>query len=222
MPVTVVPGGGPFADAVRATQSPMGFSDEAGHKMAMLGMEQYGLALVDKFAGLDLASTPDEASAVHAHGKIALWRPSLMAIAANVDASWNVTSDSLAAFYAHASGSVTLAIIKSVDMETAPDLQGSWTPVSPPTHAVSTSLSQALRRLNLRRKYSREAAWPAFVLILLSCHERLNHEESSDASLGLGVDRIRSFFHGMSRYDPHTRPRGSLRQQGRGGSRAHV
>jgi len=124
MPVTLVPGGGPFADAVRATQSSKGFSDVAGHKMAMLGMEQYGLALVDKFAGLDLASTPDEASAVHARGKIALWRPSSMAIAANVDASWNVTSDSLAAFYAHASGSAALVMIKSVDVETAPDLQG--------------------------------------------------------------------------------------------------
>ncbi len=123
VPVTLVPGGGPFADAVRATQSSMGFSDDAGHKMAMLGMEQYGLALVDKFAGLDLVSTPEEAGAIHARGKVAVWRPSSMAIAANVDASWNVTSDSLAAFYAHASGSAALMMIKSVDVETAPDLQ---------------------------------------------------------------------------------------------------
>ena len=57
-PLTIVPGGGPFADAVRAAQPTMGFSDRAAHKMAVLAMEQYGLALVDKFAGLESAATP--------------------------------------------------------------------------------------------------------------------------------------------------------------------
>ena len=61
-PLTIVPGGGPFADAVRAAQSPMGFSDHVAHKMAVLAMEQYGLALVDKFAGLESSATPEEAA----------------------------------------------------------------------------------------------------------------------------------------------------------------
>jgi aspartokinase-like uncharacterized kinase len=43
--VVVVPGGGPFADAVRLAQTAMGFDDLAAHRMALLAMAQYGLAL---------------------------------------------------------------------------------------------------------------------------------------------------------------------------------
>ena len=118
-PLTIVPGGGPFADAVRAAQPPMGFSDHAAHKMAVLAMEQYGLALVDKFDGLESAATPEEAGAVHASGNIAVWRPSAMAPRLNVAASWDVTSDSLSAIYAHESGAARLLLIKSVDVDAA-------------------------------------------------------------------------------------------------------
>jgi 5-(aminomethyl)-3-furanmethanol phosphate kinase len=123
-PLTIVPGGGPFADAVRAAQPPMGFSDRAAHKMAVLAMEQYGLALADKFDGLESAATPREAGAVHASGNIAVWRPSAMACELNVAASWDVTSDSLAAIYAHESGASRLMLIKSVDVDAAADLGG--------------------------------------------------------------------------------------------------
>jgi dihydroneopterin aldolase len=120
-PLTIVPGGGPFADAVRAAQPSMKFSNEAAHKMAMLAMEQYGLALVDIFAGLECAATPEQASAVHASGKIAVWRPSMMALELKVAASWDVTSDSLSASYARTSGAARLLLIKSVDVDAAPD-----------------------------------------------------------------------------------------------------
>jgi 5-(aminomethyl)-3-furanmethanol phosphate kinase len=123
-PLTIVPGGGPFADAVRAAQPPMGFSDRAAHKMAILAMEQYGLALVDKFEGLESAASPKEAGAVHARRNIAVWRPSAMAPRLNVAASWDVTSDSLSAVYAHESGAARLLLIKSVDVDAAPDLGG--------------------------------------------------------------------------------------------------
>ena len=122
-PLTIVPGGGPFADAVRAAQPTMGFSDRAAHKMAVLAMEQYGLALVDKFAGLESAATPEEAGAVHASGNIAVWRPSAMASDLRVAASWDVTSDSLSAIYAHDSGAARLLLIKSVDVDTALELR---------------------------------------------------------------------------------------------------
>jgi aspartokinase-like uncharacterized kinase len=120
-PLTLVPGGGPFADAVRAAQPSMGFSDHVAHKMAILAMEQYGLALVDKFAGLECAASPREAGAVHARGNIAVWRPSAMASALNVAASWDVTSDSLSAAYARASGAARLLLVKSVDVDAALD-----------------------------------------------------------------------------------------------------
>ena len=44
--VVIVPGGGPFADAVRVTQHRMGFDDRTAHHIALLAMEQYGRALI--------------------------------------------------------------------------------------------------------------------------------------------------------------------------------
>ncbi|MGA8169645.1 MAG: uridylate kinase [Methylocystis sp.] len=122
-PMTIVPGGGPFADAVRAAQPSMDFSDRVAHKMAMLAMEQYGLALADKFDGLSCASTLEETRAAHARGNIAVWRPSAMAPELNVVASWDVTSDSLSAIYARASGAAPLLLVKSVDVDDATDLR---------------------------------------------------------------------------------------------------
>ena len=37
--IVLVPGGGPFADAVRDAQARMGFDDGAAHRMALLAME---------------------------------------------------------------------------------------------------------------------------------------------------------------------------------------
>ena len=38
----VVPGGGRYADAVRAEQQRWGFDDSTAHSMALLAMDQYG------------------------------------------------------------------------------------------------------------------------------------------------------------------------------------
>ena len=43
--VVLVPGGGQFADAVRAAQRTAGFDDRTAHGMALFAMEQYGLML---------------------------------------------------------------------------------------------------------------------------------------------------------------------------------
>lgn len=115
-PVTIVPGGGPFADAVRRAQQTLSFSDHAAHDMAILAMEQYGRALCDLEPELAGAATPQEAQAAHERGKAALWRPVAMTRAApQIPASWDMTSDSLAAWYAHEAGAGALLLIKSVD-----------------------------------------------------------------------------------------------------------
>ncbi len=44
--VVIVPGGGPFADAVRAVQARWGFPDADAHFMALQAMDQYGRMLV--------------------------------------------------------------------------------------------------------------------------------------------------------------------------------
>ncbi len=122
-PICIVPGGGPFADAVRAAQGPMRFSERAAHEMALLAMEQYGITLCDLFSGLALAATPREAAALRAQGRTPVWRPRAMALEAGLPAGWDVTSDSLAAWYARESGTSRLLMIKSVDADCASDAE---------------------------------------------------------------------------------------------------
>jgi 5-(aminomethyl)-3-furanmethanol phosphate kinase len=114
--LTLVGGGGPFADAVRAAQPKLHYSDETAHAMAVLAMEQYALALSELY-GLDLAETREEIDAIHAKGRIALWRASKMVGAArDIAPGWDVTSDSLAAWLARQSRADALLMIKSVDI----------------------------------------------------------------------------------------------------------
>lgn len=121
--LTVVPGGGPFADAVRAAQPVMGYSDIAAHGMALLAMEQYGLALARQAPRLAPAATVDEIAAAHAHGDIALWRPSVMVSqATDITPCWDVTSDSLAAWLAQQTQATALLLIKSVNVASGADL----------------------------------------------------------------------------------------------------
>jgi aspartokinase-like uncharacterized kinase len=114
--LTIVSGGGPFADAVRAAQPKLGFDDHTAHAMAVLAMEQYALALAS-LHDLALAATPGDMQAAHDSGRIALWRPSAMVSAAtDIAPGWDVTSDSLAAWLARRLGASALLMIKSVDV----------------------------------------------------------------------------------------------------------
>jgi aspartokinase-like uncharacterized kinase len=114
--LTLVSGGGPFADAVRAVQPKLGYDDRAAHAMAVLAMEQYALALAS-LHDLALAARPEEMKAAHDAGRVALWRPSAMvADAAAITPGWDVTSDSLAAWLARQLGASSLLMIKSVDV----------------------------------------------------------------------------------------------------------
>jgi dihydroneopterin aldolase len=121
--ITIVPGGGIFADAVRAAQQRMRFSDEAAHRMALLAMEQYALAIADLDPQLTLVSSVDETRAAHLLGRTAVWRPfEIVCAARQIPASWDVTSDSLAAWFASKAGASTLLLIKSVDASQSDDL----------------------------------------------------------------------------------------------------
>jgi aspartokinase-like uncharacterized kinase len=119
-PLVIVPGGGPFADTVRAAQPIIGFSEEAAHRMAILAMEQTAFALADLEPRL--APCADERSFTRARkaGHAALWMPVPLALDAEVPANWEVTSDSLAAWLAIRLKAARLTLIKSADVE-APD-----------------------------------------------------------------------------------------------------
>lgn len=110
----VVPGGGPFADAVRHAQADLGFDDGAAHRMALLAMVQYGTALCAMTEGFDLAAGEAELRAVMAAGRIPVWAPCAMALAApDIPESWDVTSDSLAAWLAGRLRAARLVLVKS-------------------------------------------------------------------------------------------------------------
>jgi aspartokinase-like uncharacterized kinase len=117
----IVPGGGVFADAIRAAQAPFGFSDRAAHSMAVLAMEQYAILLNDLEPELVPCAGREAIEAALAAGGIALWRPRQMVESDPlIPASWNVTSDSLAAWLAERIGAARLVLIKSAAIPAPP------------------------------------------------------------------------------------------------------
>jgi 5-(aminomethyl)-3-furanmethanol phosphate kinase len=111
--VVVVPGGGPFAETVRVAQPKMGFDDRAAHAMALLAMEQYGCALASLGAGWRLAASAAAIWDVLREGGVPVWSPTPMLREANdVPWSWDVTSDSLAAWLAGRIGANRVLLVK--------------------------------------------------------------------------------------------------------------
>ncbi|HXT06775.1 MAG TPA: hypothetical protein VN715_07545 [Roseiarcus sp.] len=110
--LVVVPGGGPFADAVRATQNEIGFDDIAAHEMAMMAMSQFGRALASLRPGFELAGSQTALRDALRRGRTPIWSPERMALAAGLRASWDLTSDSLAVWLAGQLGAERLILVK--------------------------------------------------------------------------------------------------------------
>ncbi len=124
-PLVLVPGGGPFADCVRRAQSTMGFDDLAAHRLALIAMGQYGIAIAAHSAAFVLAAMRDEIEFALARGQIPVWLPEKMVLAArDIPASWEVTSDSLAAWLAGLLGARRLLLIKALDLPAPPSADG--------------------------------------------------------------------------------------------------
>jgi len=113
--VIIVPGGGPFADAVRTAQARWRFDEATAHHMAILGMRQYGRMLAGLCPKLLMATTEEELASRPGVAKIWLPLPELLD-EANIPASWGVTSDSLAAWVAGRLQAANLLLVKSVDL----------------------------------------------------------------------------------------------------------
>jgi len=109
----IVPGGGPFADAVRTAQARWAFDETAAHHMAILGMRQYGLMLAALCPALLTAATLAELR--QPAGRAKVWLPAPECLdAAGIPATWDVTSDSLAAWLAGQIHATNLLLVKSV------------------------------------------------------------------------------------------------------------
>ena len=114
--VVVAPGGGPFADAVREVQRKMGLDDRAAHHMALLAMDQYGCALAS--LGRRLIPAPSAAAIrrVLLDGGVPVWSATRMVLGAkDIPWSWDVTSDSLAAWLAGRIGAKRVLLVKHVE-----------------------------------------------------------------------------------------------------------
>jgi 5-(aminomethyl)-3-furanmethanol phosphate kinase len=103
----VVPGGGRFADAVREADRRFGLNDETAHRMAILGMEQFGHLLGDLIPGAELCSKLDSIT-----GRPSVLLPARLPL--DLPASWDVTSDSIAAWVARKVGAGRLVLVKAV------------------------------------------------------------------------------------------------------------
>lgn len=114
-PLVIVPGGGALADEVRACQSQLGFGDRAAHRMALLAMDQLAWAVAGLRRGYAVGTTEAELRAVLDRGQVAVWAPcGLVAGRNDLEASWRLTSDSLALWLAARLGATACYLIKSI------------------------------------------------------------------------------------------------------------
>lgn len=107
-PRLIVPGGGVFADAVRAVDRQCGLSDRAAHYMAILAMEQYAWLLADR-SGLRVTRTMYETDLP------AIFLPfDCLCQDESLAASWDVTSDTIACHVARLRGADRVLLLKDV------------------------------------------------------------------------------------------------------------
>ncbi|NOV30027.1 uridylate kinase [Methylomonas sp. ZR1] len=124
-PIIIVPGGGPFAEQVRIAQRQWRFDDLAAHRMAILAMQQMALliqSLMPEFAIVADAESIRCASQVK---PVLIWSPQVEQLdQAGIAASWDITSDSLAAWLAGYIEADELIIVKSAPIPEQASLLG--------------------------------------------------------------------------------------------------
>ena len=114
--ILVLPGGGPFADAVRNFQRQDTLSADGAHWMAILAMDQYAYVLAERIPGAVLVDEPGAVLGALERGPVVVLAPYRWMRAADVlPHSWKATSDSVAAFVAGAFEATRLVLIKPVD-----------------------------------------------------------------------------------------------------------
>jgi 5-(aminomethyl)-3-furanmethanol phosphate kinase len=122
----VVPGGGTFADQVRNAYRRYRLGEAAAHKMAILAMDQYGYVLNHLIPGSCLTPDVTEACDAAESGRTGILLPSLPVIRADpLPHSWQVTSDTIAAWIAHSVDCRRLFLLKDVDGLMCPGAAGS-------------------------------------------------------------------------------------------------
>lgn len=118
--LVLVPGGGPFADEVRAMQHLWRFGESSAHRMALMAMEQYGTMLAGLRPELRPAMDRTQIRETLGHGQVPVWMPTRMTLGRKeIAESWDVTADSLAAWLAKTLGADCMVLIKSAAVDPA-------------------------------------------------------------------------------------------------------
>jgi 5-(aminomethyl)-3-furanmethanol phosphate kinase len=114
--ILVVPGGGVFADQVREADRLFDLGNTSAHCMALLAMDQYGYMLNRLVGESSLSADLDAACASAASGRPAILLPSALVMREDpLPHSWQVTSDSIAAWVSQRCGCRRLILLKDVD-----------------------------------------------------------------------------------------------------------
>ena len=115
--IIIVPGGGPFADQVREADKRFNLDQLHSHNMAVLGMQQFAYVLASLCPKLRLANTVEQIRHYWSQGESIIWEPYPMVMReCNLEKSWQVTSDSLAAWLADHLSAEHLLFVKSAEM----------------------------------------------------------------------------------------------------------
>lgn len=117
-PLIVVPGGGKFADQIRQAQTQSGFDDASAHRLALFAMHQMANVICTRSPHFAPAATKEEIGIAGVNGLVPVWLPSTMAGAdETIPKSWDMTSDSLAAWLAAKTGAREVALVKSCTVD---------------------------------------------------------------------------------------------------------
>lgn len=109
----VVCGGGLFANQVRKAQKIWHFDDVAAHEMAILAMQQVAIMCQNLCPQFVIASSVSSIQNNH----FVIWSPDITVLnAEKISATWNITSDSLAAWLATRTNAEKLVVVKACDV----------------------------------------------------------------------------------------------------------
>jgi aspartokinase-like uncharacterized kinase len=116
--VTLVCGGGGFADEVRRAQARWRFDDLAAHNMAVLAMAQSAYMAWGLNPKLQLAASEAEIRKVLHSGHTALWLPNeCVRVQPDPHANWDNSGDSIALDLARSLNAERLVVVKSCAIE---------------------------------------------------------------------------------------------------------
>jgi 5-(aminomethyl)-3-furanmethanol phosphate kinase len=114
--ILIVPGGGAFADQVRAASTRFKLSETTAHCMALCAMDQYGYLLNHLIAGSYLTAELPSACRATEGGKVSILLPSMPVLQySGLPHSWHVTSDTISAWVTHQADCRRLVLLKDVD-----------------------------------------------------------------------------------------------------------